>query len=203
MKLRIVQRIAGLIAVCVAVMLGLATIHGEREAPTQNTRDLFVGSWRLVSLEHTGPDGKIDKPNCSGQFVFTADGHAAARTREPALGLSADRRRAERPWHCGVGDDGAHLAPSGESGTGGAPPRDDLARVRPSASAEPSGCRLLHGRDHLAATPLHPFLHRARQPPRAPRRVHGESDRAMGRPAGKTTVVDIKRARRADPVSDS
>jgi hypothetical protein len=68
MELQIVKGIAGLIAVCVAVMLGMATIHGEREAATQNTRDLFVGSWRLVSLEHTGPDGKIDKPDCSGQF---------------------------------------------------------------------------------------------------------------------------------------
>ena len=79
MKPRIVPGVAGRIAVCVAVMLGMATIQGEREAPTQNTRDLFVGSWRLVSLEHTGPDGKIDKPDCSGQFVFTADGHAAVQ----------------------------------------------------------------------------------------------------------------------------
>ena len=31
----------------------------------------------------------------------------------------------------------------------------------------------------------------------------GESDRAMGRPAGKTPVVDVGGARRADPVSDS
>jgi hypothetical protein len=33
----------------------------------------------LVSLEHTGPDGKIDKPDCSGQFLFTVEGHAAVQ----------------------------------------------------------------------------------------------------------------------------
>ena len=79
MKRPIVKGVATLIAVCVPVMLAVATIHGEREALSQNTRAPFVGSWRLVSLEHAGPDGKIDKPDCSGQFVFTADGHAAVQ----------------------------------------------------------------------------------------------------------------------------
>ena len=79
MKLRIAGGLAGLFGLSLAVTLGTATLGGERQAPAQDTRDPFVGSWRLVSLEHTGPDGKVDKADCSGQFVFTADGHAAVQ----------------------------------------------------------------------------------------------------------------------------
>jgi hypothetical protein len=79
MKLQMAGWLAGLFGLSLAVMLGTATLRGERRVPAQDTRDAFVGSWRLVSLEHTGPDGKVDKADCSGQFVFTADGHAAVQ----------------------------------------------------------------------------------------------------------------------------
>jgi len=32
------------------------------------------------------------------------------RARQPAVGLSKNRRRTEGPWHHGLGDDGAHMA---------------------------------------------------------------------------------------------
>jgi len=74
-NLQMARRLAGLF---LAVMLAAAHVKGERQAP-KDARDPFVGSWRLVSLEHTGPDGKVEKADCSGQFVFTADGHAAVQ----------------------------------------------------------------------------------------------------------------------------
>src|SRR5262245_12307952 len=79
MKLRIAGGLAGLFGLSLAAILGTATLTGERRAPAQDARDPFVGSWRLVSLEHTGPDGKVDRADCSGQFMFTADGHAAVQ----------------------------------------------------------------------------------------------------------------------------
>jgi hypothetical protein len=79
MTLQIAGRCAGLFGLSLIVTLGTATLRAERDAPAQNTRDSFVGSWRLVSLEHTGPDGKVERPDCTGQFVFTGDGHAAVQ----------------------------------------------------------------------------------------------------------------------------
>jgi len=42
----------------------------------------FVGAWRLVSLEAPGSDGKIQKANSIGMFVFTRDGHASVQVME-------------------------------------------------------------------------------------------------------------------------
>ena len=38
-----------------------------------------VGVWNLVSLEHAGRNGGLEKADCIGQFVFTADGHVAVQ----------------------------------------------------------------------------------------------------------------------------
>ena len=43
----------------------------------------------------------------------------------------------------------------------------------------------------LVATPLRPLLHRIGQPPYACRRLHAESERAVGRPAGSAAVTDL------------
>ena len=47
-----------------------------------SSRDRFVGAWRLVSLETPGPDGKIQKADSTGMFVFTRDGQAAVQVME-------------------------------------------------------------------------------------------------------------------------
>jgi Lipocalin-like domain len=52
--------------------------HSEDEG----VRERFVGAWRLVSLEAPGPDGKIQKANSTGMFVFTRDGHASVQVME-------------------------------------------------------------------------------------------------------------------------
>lgn len=77
MRRSVARVLAGL---CLAAILGSPmNISGRRSAPVQDARQRFVGSWRLVPLEHAGPDGKAEKPDCVGQFVFTADGGAAVQ----------------------------------------------------------------------------------------------------------------------------
>jgi hypothetical protein len=68
-----------LVALCLSATVGAPPTNGERGSPGQDARSRFVGSWRLVSLEHRGPDGNVEKADCIGQFVFTADGHAAVQ----------------------------------------------------------------------------------------------------------------------------
>jgi len=67
----------------------------------------------------------------------------------------------------------AGIAPAGERA-------GLLARFRPGAGAEHARGRLLHRRDDLAATPLRPLLHRARQPPSSLRWLHHQSERRLG-----------------------
>ena len=77
MKLSVFNALAGL---CLAAIVGTPiSMNGERTASAPDARHRFVGSWRLVSLEHAGRDRKVEKPDCVGQFVFTADGHAAVQ----------------------------------------------------------------------------------------------------------------------------
>ena len=57
-------------------------------SPSNHDRDdhgvksRFIGAWRLISLEAPGPDGKIQKSDSSGLFVFTRDGHASVQVME-------------------------------------------------------------------------------------------------------------------------
>jgi hypothetical protein len=65
--------------------LGLAalTLSGQQNRlGDDGFRGHFVGAWRLVSLEAPGPDGKIQKSNSTGMFVFTRDGHASVQVME-------------------------------------------------------------------------------------------------------------------------
>jgi len=48
----------------------------------QGARSRFIGAWRLVSLEAPGSDGKIQKADSTGLFVFTRDGHASVQVME-------------------------------------------------------------------------------------------------------------------------
>jgi hypothetical protein len=84
MKMQWSKALAG-----VSVVMILATPAASNEQPgtaVQNAPDAFVGSWRLVSLERIEPGGKTEKPDCTGQFLFTADGHAAVQVMYRNLG---------------------------------------------------------------------------------------------------------------------
>jgi hypothetical protein len=84
MKTSVANVVAGL---CLAAIVCTPmAMSGERAAPAQDARHRFVGAWRLVSLEQTGPDGKVEQPDCVGQFVFTADGHAAVQVMYRSAG---------------------------------------------------------------------------------------------------------------------
>ncbi|HEY6384156.1 MAG TPA: lipocalin-like domain-containing protein [Candidatus Acidoferrum sp.] len=48
----------------------------------QSARSRFIGAWRFVSLEAPGSDGKIQKADSTGLFVFTRDGHASVQVME-------------------------------------------------------------------------------------------------------------------------
>ena len=103
MKLSVFNALAGL---WLAVIVGTPmTASGHRAAPAQDARHRFVGAWRLVSLEHAGPDGKLEKPDCAGQFVFTADGHAAVQVmyRDPRAGQAASTQYAQGGYEATFG----------------------------------------------------------------------------------------------------
>ena len=125
------------------------------------------------------------------------------RARKPAVGISTHRRRTQGPRRRGLGDVGAHLASGRGSRAGRHTAGIDLARVHPSASAKPARGRFLHRGDDLAATALRALLHRAGQSPRAFRRMHAKSERAVGDSAGPATDVDVRGARGTSPLPDS
>ena len=76
------------------------------------------------------------------------------------------------------------LLARGEAGAGAAARRAELARVPARAGGEHRRLRLLHRRERVPAPLLRPVLHRARQPARLARRLHDQSDRRLGHPAG-------------------
>src|SRR5215831_6456656 len=45
-------------------------------------RDRLVGAWKLAGLEQPGPDGKLNRIDCCGMFVFTGDGHLSVQVME-------------------------------------------------------------------------------------------------------------------------
>jgi hypothetical protein len=103
MKMSVFNALAGL---CLAASVGTPmTTNGQRTAPAQDARNRFAGSWRLVSLEQTGPDGKIEKPDCAGQFIFTADGHAAVQVmyRNPGAGQTESTQYAQGGYEATFG----------------------------------------------------------------------------------------------------
>jgi hypothetical protein len=69
--------LAGLYTVLLVAVPMVPTAQPTTKRP--NALDAFVGTWRLVSLERSGPGGMVDKPDCTGQFLFTADGDAAVQ----------------------------------------------------------------------------------------------------------------------------
>ena len=63
-------------------MTAMTLAGGQEHNGDEGVRERFVGAWRLVSLEAPGPDGRIQKANSSGMFVFTRDGHASVQVME-------------------------------------------------------------------------------------------------------------------------
>ena len=55
---------------------------GQNRGGNEGIRKRFVGAWRLVSLEATGPDGKIHRAHSTGLLVFTRDGHMSVQVME-------------------------------------------------------------------------------------------------------------------------
>jgi hypothetical protein len=51
----------------------------------QSGRQGLVGAWRLAELDQPGEDGKLNRIDGSGMFVFTPDGHLSVQVmnREP------------------------------------------------------------------------------------------------------------------------
>ena len=87
---------------------------------------------------------------------------ASPRARESALGLPADRRRAERPRHRGLRHDREEDPAPGGARPGRLARRALLARVPTGTGAEHARGRLLHRRDDRAAAAVRALLHRAR-----------------------------------------
>jgi hypothetical protein len=42
----------------------------------------FIGAWRLVSLERVDADGKVQRGNSTGMFVFTREGRLAVQVMD-------------------------------------------------------------------------------------------------------------------------
>jgi hypothetical protein len=85
----------------------------------------------------------------------------STRTREPRLGLPADRRRAAEPWHGRFGDLGADNPRPPWAAAGAAARRALVAQLPPPTGGDPARLRFLHRRDRLAETNLRALLHLA------------------------------------------
>ena len=80
-----------------SLLLALAGLTGSTGVATgdhavrEETRDGFVGAWRLVWLEEEGGDGKVHRADCSGMLVTTRDGHMSVQVmyRSPQAGTAA------------------------------------------------------------------------------------------------------------------
>jgi Lipocalin-like domain len=81
MKKVISANVALLALVLVALPILALPGSQDRDA-SQAAKERFVGAWRLVSLEAPGPDGKMQKSDSTGMFVFTGDGHASVQVME-------------------------------------------------------------------------------------------------------------------------
>jgi hypothetical protein len=69
-----------LLSVIALLSLGAAAQSAD-DARDRNaeTKDRFVGAWKLVSLEEPSADGRLHKADCAGMFVFTRDGRASVQ----------------------------------------------------------------------------------------------------------------------------
>jgi hypothetical protein len=80
---RNVKKFFSLGIVSLFISMAAMTLSGSQDrSGNEGIREQFVGAWRLVSLETPGQDGKTQKANSTGMFVFTRDGHASVQVME-------------------------------------------------------------------------------------------------------------------------
>ena len=84
-----------LISLGVAVLcigMSAATQANKNDVSADAHRDRFVGAWKLAWLEEPDAEDKIQKPDCTGLLVFTADGHISVQVmyRNPPTASSAN-----------------------------------------------------------------------------------------------------------------
>ena len=83
------QLSVGVLSVLVVMaILSSATLSGGQERDkSAGIPEQFIGAWRLVSLEVVNTDGKVQRGDSTGMFVFTREGRLAVqvmdRTRPP------------------------------------------------------------------------------------------------------------------------
>jgi hypothetical protein len=78
--------------VLVLLLLGASASSGSTQSAGEShaIRERFVGAWRLISLEEPGADGRLQKIDCSGMFIFTRDGHISVQVMSsPPAGEAA------------------------------------------------------------------------------------------------------------------
>ena len=67
----------------VMATLSSATLAGSQERDkSAGIPEQFIGAWRLVSLEVANTDGKVQRGNSTGMFVFTRDGRLAVQVMD-------------------------------------------------------------------------------------------------------------------------
>jgi hypothetical protein len=88
---KVISTNVAFLALVLVTLPSLALPGSQDRDANQAAKERFVGAWRLVSLEASGPDGKIQKSDSTGMFVFTRDGHATVQVmeRNPPAGPAA------------------------------------------------------------------------------------------------------------------
>jgi Lipocalin-like domain len=79
---KVISANVALLALVLVALPSLALPSSQDRDASQAVKERFVGAWRLVSLEAPGPDGKMQKSDSTGMFVFTRDGHASVQVME-------------------------------------------------------------------------------------------------------------------------
>jgi hypothetical protein len=76
-----IKRVKSILAIWfIIVAAGMCSAQDSNgNADAQNK---FIGAWRLASLERPDASGKLHRVDCTGLFVFTADGHVSVQVME-------------------------------------------------------------------------------------------------------------------------
>jgi hypothetical protein len=128
--------------------------------------------------EDGSPRPAADRPQRQGS-------RRPARPGEPTLGVPADPRGAAEARDQDLRDDGPDDPAPRRARPSSPPGRPNMDRVPAVTGGGDPRDRLLHRRDDQAQDDLRPVLHRALDPPRAPRRRHRPPRLGVGHPAGE------------------